>query len=202
MTDLERALSDIAFIQQRMAASTRFDGLAPSAVASTGLIAIAAAGAQIEWPDALADSPTTFIAVWTVVAAAAAAVVGSEALARSRRVHGAMAEALMASTLRLLAPFLVTGATITLIVMRVAPAAAWILPGLWQLLIALAGFTAVSTLPRAIIWPAAWYFLTGALVMLLAGQSGNLSPWMMGAPFGIGQLLVAGVLHRAARHHG
>jgi len=201
MTDLERALSDIAFIQQRIAASTRFDGLAPSTVALTGFLALATAGAQSLWPDALASSSTTFVVVWIVVAVVAAAAVGGEALTRSRRVHGAMAEALVASALRLLLPYLATGATVTLIVMRVAPATAWILPGLWQLLIALGGFAAVSTLPRAIIWPAAWYFLCGALVLLLAGQSESLDPWMMGAPFGIGQLLVAGVLHRAAHHH-
>lgn len=43
MTDLERAMADIAFIQQRLAASTRFDGLTPQAVAGTGLLALAAA---------------------------------------------------------------------------------------------------------------------------------------------------------------
>ena len=199
MTELERAIADVAFIQQRLAASTRFDGLAPHAMAGTGLLALVAAAAQMRWPRLLADSPHSYVVVWSAVALAAVALIGGEALQRSRRLHGSMADTMIASTLRLLLPFIAAGGAVALVLLRLAPASAWLLPGLWQLLIALAGFSAVSTLPRAIVWPAGWYFASGVTVLAWAAATGALDPWMMGLPFGVGQLAVALVLHQATR---
>ncbi len=44
----------------------------------------------------------------------------------------------------------------------------------------------------------AWYFVAGFAVLLLASQSHALSPWTMGLPFVIGQLLMAAILHFAS----
>lgn len=199
MTDLERAMADVAFIQQRLAASTRFDALTPQAVGATGLLSLVAATAQGSWPEALGNDPVRYVAFWTAVAILAVALIGSEALARARRLHGSMADVLIVSTLRLLLPFGAVGAALALVLLRAAPDAAWLLPGLWQLLIALAGASAASTLPRAIIWPAGWYFISAVSVLIIAAGSRTLDPWLMGIPFGIGQIAVALVLHRAAR---
>lgn len=196
MTDLERAMADVAFIQQRLAASTRFDGLAPQAVLGTGLLALVAAAAQRAWPAATADA-RGFALFWSGVAGAAVLLIGGEAIGRSRRRHGSMADTLIASTLRLLLPFLAAGAGVTLVLLRVAPDSGWMLPGLWQVLIALAGFSAVSVLPRAIVWPAAWYLASGLAVLALAAGGGVPDPWLMGIPFAIGQTATALVLHLA-----
>jgi hypothetical protein len=67
------------------------------------------------------------------------------------------------------------------------------------MLIALVGFASVSSLPRAIVWPAGWYFVCATVVLVLAARDGTLSPWMMGVPFGVGQLIVAATLHRDSR---
>jgi hypothetical protein len=69
---------------------------------------------------------------------------------------------------------------------------------LWQILIALLGFSVLPSLPRALVWVAGWYFLCGAFVLGFAGWSGTLSPWMMGIPFATGHAAVALVLHRAS----
>ena len=42
-----------------------------------------------------------------------------------------------------------------------------------------------------------WYFVAGAAVLMLSSQTRALSPWLMGMPFAIGQLVVAGLLHVA-----
>lgn len=199
MTDLERAMADIAFIQQRLAASTRFDGLTPQAVAGTGLLALAAAFVQAHWPVPFAETAFAYIAVWSIVALIAVGLIGGEALIRARRLHGSMADMLIASTLRLLLPFMVAGGALALIVLRFAPQSAWMLPGLWQMLIALAGFCSVSTLPRAIVWAAGWYFASAVVTLIVGAQTQSLDPWMMGVPFGIGQIAVAAVLQRATR---
>lgn len=197
MTDLERAMADLAFIQRRLAASTRFDGLAPHAVGATGVLALAAGAVQQVWPG-LGDAPIRYVGFWALVAVVALALIGGEALARARRVHGSMADQLIAGTLRVLLPFLAAGAGLALLLLRFAPDTAWVLPGLWQLLIALAGLSAIPMLPKAIALPAAWYFCCGFVALACAAGAGSAAPWMMALPFGIGQMLAALVLHRAA----
>ncbi|MEM6497303.1 MAG: hypothetical protein AAF709_11305, partial [Pseudomonadota bacterium] len=70
-------------------------------------------------------------------------------------------------------------------------------PGLWQLLVSLGLFAAVRFLPRAIAIAAAWYFISGIAVLIIASQERSLSPWLMGIPFTVGQLLLAAILHVA-----
>lgn len=202
MTDLDHALSQLAYIQDRFAASTRFRGLAPHAVALTGLLALALAAAQTGWPGSFGAAGVGYVWAWVAAAAVAAGLVAVEALERSRRLHGGLADRMIAGTLRLLLPFGAAGAVITFVIARTAPDAIWILPGLWQLLVALIGFAAVTTLPPTIVWPAGWYFACGTATLLLAGRTATPTPWMMGLPFGVGQLLVAVILHREGRRDG
>ena len=156
MTELDHAISDLAFIQDRFAASTRFRGFAPLAVALTGIIAVALAIGQITWPGTFGGHGIGFVEAWATAAVAAGAIIAVEALERARRLHGRLADRMMVSTLRLLLPFGAAGAAIALVMAVHAPGTIWILPGLWQLLVALIGFAAAGTLPRAIVWPAAW----------------------------------------------
>lgn len=194
--DVQQALSDIADIRARLASSTRFHGFAPKAVAMTGALAFAAATAQTLRPDMLASDPLRYIGVWVAVAVAATTLVVSEGLSRAARMHGAMTDMMIAGTLRQLLPFGAAGAIITFIFCRTGPTSVWMLPGLWQILVALIGFSSLASLPRAIVWPAGWYFLCGVMVLDLASQGAPLSPWMMGLPFAVGQTAVALVLHR------
>lgn len=197
MTDVDHALAQLSAIRLQMAASTRFRGFAPPVVAATGVLALSGAVAQSLWPAQFAGGPVAFAAFWSVIGLAAGGMMGVEALGRCYRVHGTMADVMVGGTMRLFLPFGVVGALITIVLMRTAPDACWLLPGLWQMLIALLGFTAASTnLPRSLNWSAGWYLVCGTLVLLLAGGSGDVSPWLMGVPFGVGQLLTAWLLHR------
>jgi hypothetical protein len=186
-------------IRSQMAASTRFRGFAPAVVASTGLLALAAAAAQGAWPEQLSAGPVGYALFWTAIAVIATIAIAVEALGRSRRLHGGMADAMIGGTLRLFLPFGVVGALVTLVLVRVDPEACRLLPGLWQMLVALLGFSAAAaTLPRSLAWGASWYLACAAIVLTLAAQTGDATPWMMGLPFGGGQMLVAALLHRAA----
>mgnify|MGYP003128561640 CR=1 FL=1 len=199
MTDVDHALAELTAIRLQMAASTRFRGFAPSIVAATGVLALAGAAAQSSWPAALASGPVAFAGFWSVIGVAAGGMIAVEALGRSYRLHGVLADVMVGGTMRLFLPFGVAGALITLVFMRAAPEACRLLPGLWQMLIALLGFTAASTsLPRSLIWGAGWYLACATVVLLLAASQDGLSPWLMGVPFGGGQLLIAWLLHRAA----
>ena len=44
----------------------------------------------------------------------------------------------------------------------------------------------------------AWYFLAGFVTLVLASRDHMLSPWTMGLPFVIGQLLMATIIHFAS----
>ena len=198
MNDVERALSEIADIRAQLAASTRFRGIAPEANLLSALLLLLVAAAQSLWPEALAGDGIRFVAVWAAVLLASMAVVTLEAVARARRLHGTMADLLLASAWRQALPFLAAAILITLVICGFSPGDVWLLPGLWQILVGLLGFSVRSSLPRAIAWVAGWYFLCGAVVLVAAGWSGVLSPWMMGIPLATGQVFVALVLHRAA----
>lgn len=198
MADLDRALSEVAFIRETLAASTRFRGLAPYAVATSGFFAVATAVLQSIQTAGPTPSSLAFVGVWTAVAAMSLLLIGGEAVVRSKRLHSGIGDLMLAGTLRVLLPFFGAGAAITLIVARISPETIWMLPGLWQIVIALAGFATRATLPPGIVWAASWYLGCGVVVLLAGASSHTVSPWMMGVPFGIGQLLVAAILRRAA----
>lgn len=197
VTDIDRALSEIADIRARLVASTRFRGIAPEANVLVSTLSLAVAAAQTMWPDALAADAFHYITVWAAVLVASAAIATVEAMSRARRLHGPMADAMLGMALREVLPFVVAEVVITVVICRLSPANVWILPGLWLLLIGLLGFSVLRSLPRAIGWVAGWYFMCGVVVLVLSGESGALTPWMMGIPLGVGQASVALVLYRA-----
>jgi hypothetical protein len=110
-----------------------------------------------------------------------------------------MAANMLSSALRLVLPFAAAGTVISFVILRYAPATVWMLPGLWQIFIALVGFSALSNVPRMLGWVAVWYLLCGGIVLGLAGSSGTLSPWMMGIPLTVGQAAVALILSLPGR---
>jgi uncharacterized membrane protein (DUF485 family) len=58
-------------------------------------------------------------------------------------------------------------------------------------------FASVRSLPRTVAFGGAFYFLAGFTVLMLASQGHTLSPWTMGLPFAVGQLLMAAILYFA-----
>lgn len=195
MSDLHKALADIGNIRLQLAAGTMFRGFGPSVIATTGAMAFAAAIFQ-SLVDPAPDV-VRYVVVWTTVAAVSIVLIGVEMIARSRRHHGGLADAMLFNAVEHFLPVGAAGAVICAVILKFAPDAAWLLPGLWQMLIGVGLFVAMRFLPRSIAIAAAWYFLIGATMLIVASQSRSLSPWMMGLPFGIGQLVMAGLLHKA-----
>lgn len=196
MSDLHKALADIGNIRLQLAAGTMFRGFGPSVVALTGVLALATAAAQWVWGDRHA-SPLAFLTAWIGVAILSSVLIGLEMRQRTRRHHGGLADAMLFNAVEHFLPMGAAGATIGAIVLRFAPDTAWMLPGLWQLLVSLGLFAAIRFLPRSVALAGAWYFLAGSAALMMASETRALSPWSMGLPFGIGQLLLATILHVA-----
>lgn len=203
MTDIESALSDISRIRDQLAASTRFQGFTPMMVGFTGCLAVGLATLQSVRLD-LCEDPILFFAAWILLALICACLIATDAILRARRLHRAMADTMLNTTLRHFLPVCAAGGILAFILLTRAPQTAWALPGLWQILVSMGVFAALTNLPRRTVIVAGWYFLCGALSLTLASGNELASPWMMGLPFGFGQLLAALVFHDACKRgtHG
>jgi hypothetical protein len=197
MHDLNKALADIGSIRQQLAAGTMFRGFGPTVIAATGLIALLTAVAQSLWLDDPSRAPGLFLASWIVASAVSAGLIGAEMVARTRRHHSGLADAMLLNAVEQFLPAAAAGGAVGLVLFQLAPEALWVLPGLWQVLVSLGLFAAVRSLPRTVAWAAAWYFAAGVGVLMLSSQTHALSPWAMGIPFAVGQLLLAAILHFA-----
>jgi hypothetical protein len=198
MRDLDKALADIFAIRSQIAAGTAFRGYGPAAIAATGGLALMTAAAQFLWLDDPSGQAVIFFAGWAATALVSAGIIGVEMRARSRRHHSGLADAMVHQAVEQFLPAGAAGALLAVMLWRFAPEALWMLPGLWQLLVSLGISASARSLPRTVMLAAAWYFVAGFVTLMLASQNHALSPWTMGLPFVIGQLLMAAILHFAS----
>lgn len=198
MRDLDKALADIFAIRSQIAAGTAFRGYGPATMAVTAGLALATALLQFWWLDDPSGHPLTFFAGWAAAALVSAGMIWTEMQARSRRHHSGLADAMIHQAVEQFLPAFVAGVLLAVMLWKFAAEALWMLPGLWQVLVSLGVFASVRSLPRTVGFAGAWYFVAGFAVLLLASQSHALSPWTMGLPFVIGQLLMAAILHFAS----
>ena len=197
MRDLDKALADISAIRSQIAAGTAFRGYGPTAIAATGGLALVTALFQVLWLDDPTARPLAFFSGWTATAIVSAGLIWIEMQARSRRHHSGLADAMIHQAIEQFLPAGVAGAVLAVLLWQFAPEALWMLPGVWQVLVGLGVFASVRSLPRAIAFAGAWYFVAGFTALMLASESHALSPWTMGLPFVVGQSLMAALLHFA-----
>lgn len=194
MKDLHEALTEITAIRRQIAHTAEFRGYGPITVALTGLVAIAAAEAQARFLPLAEHDVGTYLTLWISTAALATSLIGFEMVIRSRTIHSSLAQEMILHAVEQLVPSGVAGVLVTAVLFKVAPETAWMLPGLWQILFSLGVFASVRFLPRAVFAVAAWYLFAGLVCLAWAASTRSLSAWMMGLPYGIGQLLFAAIL--------
>ena len=198
MNDLHKALGDITTIRRQMARTTEFRGYGPATLAATSAFAVLAAGAQALWVPDPANHAGTYLGVWIWTAVLSAGLIAVQAPTRSRRIHSGLADEMIRMAVEQFLPSAVAGALTTVVVVRFAPQAQWMIPGLWQIVFSLGVFSSCRFLPRPMVAAGAWYLLTG-LFCLSLGDARAFSPWAMGIPYGVGQLMVAGILLVSAK---
>lgn len=194
MNYLNKALGDIGSIRRQVARSTEFRGYGPATLATTGLVALAAACVQARWLQDIEVHPWLYLGIWGVTAIVSATLIGAQMISRSHRIHSGLADEMIRMAVEQFLPAIGTGAVLTFVIASYVPSALWMMPGLWQILSGLGIFSSCRFLPRAMAAAGAWYLLTGLLAIALAG-SRAFSPWAMGIPYGVGQLLIAGILY-------
>src|ERR1700732_5199451 len=92
MNDLNKALGDISSIRRQVAHSTEFRGYGPATLASTGVLAVGAAGGQAIFVPAPANHILAYLGLWIWIAILSAALIGIQMNARTRRIHSGMAD--------------------------------------------------------------------------------------------------------------
>lgn len=198
MNDLHKALGEISSIRRQVARSTEFRGYGPATLAMTAVLAVAAAVVQ-GWqaPDGARHLPA-YLAIWVTTAVVSVGLAGVQVYRRARREHTGLSDEMIRMAVEQFLPSLAAGLLITVVLVRAVPGEAWMLPGLWQVIFSLGIFASCRFLPRATMAAGIWYLLTG-LILISFGDGRAFSPWAMGIPFGVGQLLVAGVLLASAK---
>jgi hypothetical protein len=194
VADLYKALAQIHAIRGQVARGTEFRGYGPETVAATGLLAGAAAVFQSVSLKNPGSSTAGYLAIWITTAALALLVSGFQTVTRTRRVHPGLARQMIFSAGESFVPAIGAGVLVTLVLLRSAPRELWMLPGLWQIFYGLGIFASCRFLPRQMLAVGVWFLATGALCLTTGTGTHALSPWEMGFPFGIGQLLIAAVL--------
>jgi len=197
MRDLDKALADIIAIRSQLASGTAFRGYGPATIAATSGVALITAVLQHFFLADPTREPLAFFFGWALAALLSAVMIWIEMLARSRRHHSGLADAMIHQAVEQFLPAAVAGVLLAVVLWRFAPETLWLLPGLWQLLTSLGLFASVRSLPRTVALAGAWYFVAGFVVLVLASHGHALSPWSMGVPFVIGQLLMATIIYFA-----
>ena len=195
MTELERALADIAEVRERLAVAQRFRGYSALAAAISGLFAVVAGAVQallIGTPANALDGRVYF-AIWFVCCAASVAV-NYGAIAQWFVNDASARERWQTRTVGLsILPAVILGAALSFGVLRVQEFS--LLPGVWFGCYGVGLFASRLTVPRAVL-PIAGAFVAIGAALLFAPPSLSLQWWIPAVGFGIAQLMIAVLVAR------
>src|SRR4051812_8878487 len=193
--ELREALDSIATIRRRMAETEVFRGYRALPVALSAVLALVAGFVQpVLLPRPDQDVPG-YVALWSAVALLSIGSAGLAMFLRDRVAGTSLTRPVTWLAVGQFVPCLVAAAAVTAVLVRVAPEAAWALPGLWQVFFSQGVFASCRLLPRAAFVVGVFYLVAGVVTLLLARGPDALSPWAMAIPFGVGQLAAAAVLY-------
>jgi hypothetical protein len=195
MVDLDKALADITAIRSQMARGAEFRGYGPLTVAVTGLLAMLAAWVQAQFLPEPAAAVSEYVALWVATAAVSVVLIGIEMVARSRRIHSGLADAMIRAATEQFIPAGIAGALLTFVLFQFAPETLWMLPGLWQIVFSLGFIASCRSLPRPLLAVGVWYLGAGLASLAFANGGQAFSPLAMALPFGVGQLIMAAILY-------
>src|SRR5260370_7040807 len=147
MRDLDKALADIFTIRSQIAAGTAFRGYGPATVAATGGLALLTALAQFLWLDDPTSHPLAFFSGWAATALVSGGMIWIEMLARSRRHHSGLADAMIHQAVEQFLPASVAGALLAVVLWMFAPETLLLPPRLSPGFLSLRRFPALPSPP-------------------------------------------------------
>ena len=195
MTQLERALEDIAEVRDRLAGAQRFKGYSAIAAAATGIFALVAGVIQavlVGTPQGAHDSRVYF-AIW-FVCCAASIVVNYSAIAHWFVSDATARERWQTRTVGLsMFPSIVLGAALSLALLHSNQFG--LLPGAWFACYGVGLFASRLTVPRGVV-PIASFFIVAGIALLFAPPQFALQFWVNALGFGLAQIAIAVLIAR------
>jgi hypothetical protein len=189
MTELERALLDIAEVRDRLATTQRFKGYSAVAAVLSGIFAIVAGIMQavvVPTPHGTHQGHLYF-AIW-FACAAAAAIVNYGAIAHWFVSDESARDRWQTRTVGLsILPALVLGAALSFALLASGSLAQ--LPGVWYGCYAVGLFASRTLIPRGVL-PIAVVLLAVGIGLLFVPPAVALSWWILPAGFGTGQIAI------------
>jgi len=189
VTELERALADIAEVRERLAGVQRFRGYSAGAAILSGFFALAAGILQAILVPSVqtAAEGRVYFAIWFVCCAASMAVnygaiahwYLNDASARERWQTASVGFSIL--------PALVVGAAIAFALLRLNAIA--LVPAVWYACYGVGLFASRTTIPRRVV-PLAVAFIAAGIALLFTAPHIALAWWIMAAGFGGGQIAI------------
>lgn len=193
--DLQEALSQISEIRQQVARSETFRGYRAAPVAFSGFVACLAAMFQYGLITDPAAQMTAYLSLWIGAALVSMFVTGVAMLWYCKQSTSSLSRANTKSAVGQFLPSVVAGGLVTVALFQQAPQSLWMLPGLWSIFFSLGIFASYRLLPKATFWIGVFYMTAGVLCLVWAKDDFAFSPWAMGVPFGLGQIMSAAILY-------
>jgi hypothetical protein len=194
--EVQRALSDLAEVRERLAQLQRFHGYSAFAAAASGLIAFIAGYLQLQTA-AIPRTPEeehAYIVIWlTCLAAALAFNYGAVAMWVLRH-RGPRAQSQFRSAALTIAPSIFLGGVLS--VALVNHAAYTLLPGTWFACYAIGLFASRDMLPRRAMLATSAFAALALAFLLTPLEALALAWWVMPLGFGIGQIAIGYLLWR------
>jgi hypothetical protein len=194
--ELREALTQITEIRLQMARTEVFRGYRALPAAFSGAVALVAACLQVLTVQDPVQQINVYLLLWIGAAVISGGSAVLEMAVRAGHATSRLTRELTYLAIEQFCPCVVAGALVTMVVVRSAPQCVWILPGIWQVLYSLGVFASCRLLPRSMFGVAVFYLMSGMITLGLAQGERALTPWAMGIPFAVGQLLAAAVLYR------
>jgi hypothetical protein len=193
--DLHEALTQISEIRQQVARTETFRGYRSAPVAFSGVVACLAAGFQQTLiPEPAANLPA-YLGLWIGAALLSMLVTGVVMILHCRQSPSSLTKPNTILAVGQFLPSVIAGGLVTFVLYQQVQNALWMLPGLWSIFFSLGIFASYRLLPKATFWVGVLYMAAGVLCLLWARDEFAFSPWAMGVPFGVGQLLSAAILY-------
>ncbi|HEX3670835.1 MAG TPA: hypothetical protein VHT92_03925 [Candidatus Cybelea sp.] len=194
MMELQRALSDLAEVRDRLVRVQRFEGYSAAAAIASGAAALVAGWVQrqlVPLP-VLPAGLNEYVTIWMTCLAVALALNYGAVAVWVWRHRGPGASSGFRSAARSIAPSVVLGGLLT--VALIDRGAYSLLPGTWFALYSLGLFASRDVIPESTFPVTLGFVALAALFLVSPLQSAALAWWVMPLGFGVGQVAVGGLI--------
>jgi hypothetical protein len=193
--DVTRALADLDEVRSRLASVQRVRGLSFAAALASGFGALGSGLLQltvVPHPSGAQDG-ARYVAIWIACLAFALAINYGAIAVWLIRHWSARSQAELRTVGMTILPAIIAGGAFTAALLNRGEIG--LLPGIWCTCYALGLLASRSMAPRGFV-PIALAFAATGIALLFAPGSNALAWWVMPLTFGLGQLVIAGLIAR------